>query len=125
MEAVYDVHLGNLGRIRRMIAAEAVSSGLPGSRADDFALAVNEIACNAIVHGRPPASLSVWHEKGDLVCEVTDAGKGIEDLRTGETMPKPDASGGRGLWLSRQICDEVEIRNDGGCTVSLRAAVPS
>jgi serine/threonine-protein kinase RsbW len=124
-EATADVNLAALGGIRRMVAAEAMASGLSRSRANEFALAANEVACNAIVHGRPPATLRVWEEEGELICEVTDAGDGIEDVMAGEVMPPPDSPDGRGLWLSRQVCDAVEIHNGTGCTVSLRAAVPN
>jgi anti-sigma regulatory factor (Ser/Thr protein kinase) len=124
-EATADVNLVELGRIRRMVASEAMASGLSRSRANEFALAANEVAYNAIVHGRPPATLSVWEEDGELICEVTDAGDGIEDVTAGQLMPSPGSPGGRGLWLTRQVCDAVEIHNGTGCTVSLRAAVPN
>jgi anti-sigma regulatory factor (Ser/Thr protein kinase) len=116
--------LADLGRIRRAVSALAVANGLPHWRADELALAANEIACNAIVHGRPPARLRIWHEKGELICEVSDAGDGIRDRLAGRVRPSPDDVRGRGLWLSRQICDAVEITGGVGCTVSLRAATP-
>jgi anti-sigma regulatory factor (Ser/Thr protein kinase) len=121
----FEFGLADLGRIRRVVMERAVAAGLPGSRAADLALAVNEIAGNAIVHGRPPARLSLRKEDGDLICEVTDAGDGIEDALAGRRRPSPEAPGGRGLWLSRLICDTVEISSGVGCTVSLRAATPS
>ena len=117
--------LADLGRIRRAVASAAVRSGLPRSRADDFALAVNEIACNAIVHGRPPATFRIWRGDGELVCQVADRGAGINDHLVGRRRPPADGIGGRGIWLARKLCDAVEIRNRGGCTVSLRAAAPS
>jgi serine/threonine-protein kinase RsbW len=121
----FEFGLGDLGRIRRVVMERAVATGLPDSRAADLALAVNEIAGNAIVHGRPPARLSLREEEGELICEVTDAGDGIKDALAGRRRPAPDAPGGRGLWLSRLICDAVEINSGVGCTVSLRAATPS
>jgi serine/threonine-protein kinase RsbW len=120
-----EVNLPALGRIRHAVATAAVESGLSDTRADEMALAVNEVACNAIVHGEPPATVKVWQGDGELLCEVSDSGEGIRDPDVGRHTPEPDALGGRGLWLSRLASDAVEIGRQGGSTVSLRAAVPS
>jgi hypothetical protein len=52
---VLEFDLADLRGMRRMVTAMAVDCGLPGSRADELALAVNEIASNAVVHGGMPA----------------------------------------------------------------------
>jgi anti-sigma regulatory factor (Ser/Thr protein kinase) len=117
--------LADLGWIREVVTARAQDNGLPGTRAEDLALAVNEIATNAIVHGRPPARLSIWEENNELICEVSDTGDGFEGALAGRRKPAPEAARGRGLWLSRLICDAVEIDSGIGCTVSLRAAIPN
>jgi serine/threonine-protein kinase RsbW len=117
--------LADLGQVRRLAGAAAVESGLSGDRAAELALAVNEIATNAIVHGSPPAILRVWQLDGELIYEISDAGEGIDDALVGRRRPAADAVGGRGIWLARLICDAVEIRKGSGCTVSLRAEVPS
>src|SRR4051794_31512087 len=119
-----DFNLADLRRMRRMVTSTAVSSGLSGSRADELALAVNEIASNAVVHGRPPATLRVWQERGELICEVSDDGDGIKDAMAGQFTPPPGNIGGRGIWLTRMLCDAVEIRNRDGCTVALHASAP-
>jgi anti-sigma regulatory factor (Ser/Thr protein kinase) len=119
-----DFNLADLHRVRRTVATMAVRSGLSGSRADELALAVNEIASNAVVHGRPPATLRIWHGEGELICEVSDAGDGIKDALAGQLTPPPDGIGGRGIWLTRMLSDAVEIRNGVGCTVSIHAAAP-
>ena len=116
--------LADLHRVRELVLAAAVDADLPQERADELALAVNEIATNAIVHGRPPTTLRVWRQKGEIVCEVADAGKGIKDPLAGHLRPPAEAPGGRGLWLARLLCDAVEIRNGVGCTVTLHATTP-
>lgn len=108
--------------LRRLVASTARNAGLSSSRADELALAANEIATNAVLHGRPPATLRIWQREGEIVCEVADAGPGMKDTRAGQLRPPAGASGGRGLWLARQLCDSVEIRNGVWCTVSLRMA---
>jgi anti-sigma regulatory factor (Ser/Thr protein kinase) len=119
-----DFNLADLRRVRRLVTSMAVASGLPGSRADELALAVNEIASNAVVHGQPPATLRVWQEAGELICEVSDDGDGIKDAMAGQFTPPAGGIGGRGIWLTRMLCDAVEIRNGDGCTVALHASTP-
>jgi anti-sigma regulatory factor (Ser/Thr protein kinase) len=121
---VLDVKLADLRLVRRTVAGMAVAAGLSGSRADELALAVNEIASNAVVHGRPPASLRIWQGDRELICEVSDAGDGIKDAFAGQLTPPLDGIGGRGIWLTRMLSDAVEIRNGVGCTVSIHAAAP-
>ncbi len=121
---VLDFNLADLRRVRRTVAAMAMVAGLSGTRADELVFAVNEIASNAVVHGRPPASLRIWKGDGELICEVSDAGDGIKDALAGQLAPPPDGIGGRGIWLTRMLSDAVEIRNGVGCTVSIHAAAP-
>ena len=119
-----DFNLAGLRGVRRLVSSAAVASGLSGPRSEEIALAVNEIASNAVIHGRPPATLRIWHGDGELICEVTDAGKGISDVLAGQLTPSPEDIGGRGIWLARLLCDAVEIRNGVGCAVSIHAATP-
>jgi anti-sigma regulatory factor (Ser/Thr protein kinase) len=121
---VLDFNLADLHAVRQVVTSMVVASGLPGSRADELALAVNEIASNALVHGSPPATLRIWQEDGELICEVSDGGEGIKDVLAGQLTPPPDGIGGRGLWLARMLSDAVEIRNGKGCTVSIHATAP-
>jgi serine/threonine-protein kinase RsbW len=111
--------LTDLSALRRLVASAAQRAGLSPSRADQLALAANEIATNALVHGGPPAELRIWQRDEEIVCEVADSGRGIKDQRAGQLRPPAGALSGRGLWLARHLCDSVEIRNDLGCTVSL------
>jgi anti-sigma regulatory factor (Ser/Thr protein kinase) len=113
--------LADLVELRRIATSVALEAGLPARRAGEFALAVNEIATNAIVHGRPPATLRAWIGEGEIVSEVTDAGGGIKDRSAGTVAPPVDATGGRGMWLARNLVDGLEIRNGAGCTVLLRS----
>ena len=121
---VLDFNLADLYAVRQVVISLAVASGLPGSRADELALAVNEVASNALVHGSPPATLRIWQEDGELICEVSDAGEGIKDVLAGQLTPPSDRIGGRGIWLARMLSDAVEIRNGTGCTVSIHATAP-
>jgi signal transduction histidine kinase len=90
----------------------------------DFVFAANEIATNALTHGRPPVIVRLHHADGTWLCVVTDDGRGLHDPYAGVDSPlpgNPDARG-RGLWLARQLCERVTISTgaDGaGTTVRL------
>jgi anti-sigma regulatory factor (Ser/Thr protein kinase) len=117
--------LGDLPAVRRVVESTAVGAGLPAARVGEMVLAVNEIATNAVIHGRPPAKLRVWKPEGELVFEVSDAGQGIKDVLAGQLRPTARRRGGRGLWLTRLLSDAVEVRNGDGCTVSIHATAPT
>jgi anti-sigma regulatory factor (Ser/Thr protein kinase) len=114
-----------LSAVRRATGSFGRTAGLERTRADDLVLALDEIATNALVHGRSPATLRIWHEDGEVIVEVSDVGDGVRDVFAGQLKPSPNRPGGRGLWLCRLLCDAVEVRNGSGCTVSLHASVPA
>jgi len=116
--------LADLPALRRLIASTGTAAGLTPSRADELVLAANEIATNALVHGRPPATVRIWRDNSELICEVSDTGDGIKQELPGQLTPATDAQSGRGIWLARMLCDAVEVRNGSGCVVSLHAATP-
>ncbi len=84
----------------------------PADLIDDFLIAVDEMASNAVRHGHPPAGLRLWTAPGTLVCTITDAGRGWDDPFAGYGPAHGEdlSGGGMGLWLARQLCDHVAIR---------------
>ena len=117
--------LADLPALRRTIRSLAIDAGLSRTRADELVLAVNEIATNAVVHGRSPATLRAWRAHRELVFEVSDCGEGIKDVLAGQLTPAVAGLGGRGLWLTRLLSDAVEISNGTGCTVAVHATAPA
>jgi anti-sigma regulatory factor (Ser/Thr protein kinase) len=117
--------LEDLPAMRRLIGSFALDAGLTGSRTEEIVLAANEIATNAVIHGRPPNTLRAWDADGEIIVEVTDAGDGIRDPLAGRRPPPPDSLSGRGLWLTRLLFDAVEVRNAGGCTVTMHTSTSS
>jgi anti-sigma regulatory factor (Ser/Thr protein kinase) len=114
--------LADLGDVRRLVAQAAMEAGMSDRKASDFVLAADELATNAIMHGQPPAVLRVWRDDGEVFCEVTDAGRGIDAPAPERSpLPPPNALGGRGLWLARELSDEFEIQAGAGSTVLIRA----
>lgn len=110
------VYTTNLSEVRALAEKEARAAGLPQSRVVDFVIAVSELAANTVRHARSSGSLDIWQADGEVVCEIRDAGV-ISDPLAGSEPPPPDAGGGHGLWLVRQICDRVELHSDAGGTV--------
>lgn len=98
--------------LRHTVAARAEESGLGGARLDDFVLAINELITNAVRHGGGQGWLRLWLTGGMLYCLVSDAGGGITvDLLDDQRRPAPETAGGWGLWLARQLSDEMLVRS--------------
>jgi anti-sigma regulatory factor (Ser/Thr protein kinase) len=99
-----------LGSVRRFVSDHAGLAGLGRTRAEDFEVAVNELAGNSVRHGGGGGTASVWLEYDALVCEVRDAGV-IADPLVGRTRPDAMQLSGRGIWMANQFCDLVQVRS--------------
>jgi anti-sigma regulatory factor (Ser/Thr protein kinase) len=108
---------GDLTRVRRFVRRNVERAGLRGDRVADLALAVHELATNALRHGSTPVELRMWTAPAGVVAEVADGGAGLDDRFAGHLEPGPAAVGGRGLWMARQLCDVVEVRSTDAGTV--------
>lgn len=116
----------NLSEVRTLAERHARKAGLPEARIVDFVIAVSEVTANTVRHARSTGSMEIWTSDGEIVCEIRDRGV-IKDPMAGRQPPAPDAGGGHGLWLVRQVCDRVELQSDENGTVirlhmSLRTA---
>jgi anti-sigma regulatory factor (Ser/Thr protein kinase) len=98
-----------LGLLRRTVAHYAAEAGLGGAKVHELVFAANEVATNSLVHGGGRGTLRIWRQAPSVVCEVRDDGR-ITDPLAGRVQPSQGAHGGRGLWLSTQLCDLVQIR---------------
>jgi anti-sigma regulatory factor (Ser/Thr protein kinase) len=87
----------------------------------DLGIAVSEVTANALLYGRAPVTARMWRRTERLLVTIADHGAGPPGLRRGWLPPLNRRSeGGYGLWISRQCCDELDIRVDfSGCTVRL------
>jgi anti-sigma regulatory factor (Ser/Thr protein kinase) len=114
-----------LNEVRRRVVDEARSAGLDPIRAEEFQLAVSEIAANSVRHAGGAGVLRVWSEAESVVAEVRDPGH-IADPLAGRRRPEIDQVGGYGLWIANQLCDLVQIRSfvDGN-VVRLRMRRPA
>jgi anti-sigma regulatory factor (Ser/Thr protein kinase) len=102
-----------------MVLTQAREAGLPEARVQDLVLAVSEVAANTLRHTRSSGTLAIWHDTDEIVCEIRDSGT-ITNPDQGARKPPPGSSGGHGLWLVRQVCDQVElISDDSGTTIRM------
>ena len=116
---------GRVTGLRHAVAAYAEASGLAGQRLEDFVLAVNELITNAVRHGGGQGWLRLWREDHTVRCEVSDSGGGIAASQLGDRdRPPPNTTGGRGLWLARQLSDDMVVNTDAtGTTIQISTAV--
>ncbi|GAA4259487.1 sensor histidine kinase [Dactylosporangium darangshiense] len=109
----------DMAPVRQFVADHAVRLGVPPGRLDDFTLAVNEIATNAVRHGAGRGEVRMWATDRRVICEVSDTGTATDGF-LGFLRSDPSAGQGHGLWIARQICDLLEMHTGGpGTTVRL------
>ena len=111
---------GTLYALRAAVQAHASQAGLSEERVGEVVLAIHELAANAIAHGAGHGRLRMWERADALNCEVADAGPvgpsrptGPSDSPTGpsEVADPWPAAAGHGLWLVRQVADQLDLRS--------------
>lgn len=112
----------DLPTLRETVHEAAVAAGLDPPRVTDFVLAVHELAANSVVHGGGRGTLRIWVEAETLICEVADKGEFFEKA-AGAARRGAQAEGGFGLWIVRQACDSVEIRQVRGHGTVVRVTI--
>jgi len=114
----------DLAAIRAVVHRYALQAGLTEARAIDLTLAVSEVAAKTVKHAKSPGSLKIWYDAKEIVCQIHDEGV-ITDPLAGRRQPSLDASGGHGLWIVNQVCDQVEILSgETGTTIRLHMTLP-
>jgi anti-sigma regulatory factor (Ser/Thr protein kinase) len=105
-----------IAEVRIAMRALAERHGF-AERANDLVLALDEVVANAQEHGTPPILIDAWVD-GRVVVEVRDNGSGFEPNRVWARHP-PDRFGtrGRGLWITRQLTDHLQVACGEGGTV--------
>ena len=106
--------LPDLPQVREFAESGARDVGMSEESVNDFVIAVNEVATNAVTHGAGDAQVRTWADNGDIVVEVHDEG----NWKAG---PVPGAVGGMGLWVARLLSSDLTLRIGGrGSTVVMR-----
>lgn len=94
---------------RRFLRDLLSRRNLDPRRIDELVLVATELVTNARKAGAASVTLSCWAAPRGLVLQVDDDGCGMDAPGVGFLPPLPDAVGGRGLWIARQLTDVVEI----------------
>jgi len=113
---------GNLSELHRQVRALLTGHGLGRDLVEDLLTAVHEVAINGVRHGEPPVTVRFWVAPERVECTVTDRGPGVDDPFVGYVRGGGDElpEGRIGLWLARQLCDEVAMgRTPDGFTTRL------
>ncbi len=107
--------LDDLAAIRELVESSAVAAGGDPDLVGDLVLAVNEAACNIIVHGyqNRPGSVEVIVEQSDhdIQVRLRDQAPAFDPT----SVPTPDITrplemrgiGGMGVHMMRQFTDEI------------------
>ena len=111
-----DLAAGLIGT-RELVRSAAAEAALPPERVAEVVLAAHEVAMNALTHGHGHGAVRIWRADSELVCEVEDHGPGLSDPDEGCRPPDTHRDRGRGLWITRQLCDRVEIESAPGGTL--------
>lgn len=104
----------SLKELRHTVAGYAQAAGMGGDQATSLVLSVSEIAANSVEHGAGHGLVRMWTNETGVVCEISDSGGRLEDPLPGYIPPEPESQRGYGLWISRQLCDLVELRSQDG-----------
>lgn len=96
-------------RQARNLAREAFIEWGLESRKSDVALAVSEIATNALAHGHRPAVL-LLRRRGTICAPVGCCT--VINLGGWRTHDAVSDEGGRGLLIARQVADSMSVRTN-------------
>jgi anti-sigma regulatory factor (Ser/Thr protein kinase) len=115
---------GALLTLREEVRECAIQSGISEDRSEDMALAVHELAANAIVHDGGAGRLRVWKLATALQCQVDDGDQmrspkagpsrdGMRYIQPGSASSPVSADSlpsekGHGLWVVRKLADQVK-----------------
>jgi len=114
-------NLRAIGNVTDTISGILTSIGIKEEKRQEIALAVQEALANAVVHGcesNPSKEIRCRlrrDSQGTIVVIVTDPGPGFSPATISDPK-RPEglyAGGGRGVYLIRQLMDEVSFENGG------------
>jgi anti-sigma regulatory factor (Ser/Thr protein kinase) len=114
------LELGEPAQLQDRLAHELSEASMPDARARDMLVAAREVLSNAERYGRGVRSLRVGQVGEHIVCEVTDAGPGLDDPLAGYVPPRQLGDDPAGLWIARQLTSRLELSSEAaGLTVRL------
>jgi anti-sigma regulatory factor (Ser/Thr protein kinase) len=125
-ELVLPNETARLRQVRRFVSEFLSDLRAPVDVTSEVVLAVSEAAANACKYGRTPMGRSEIRVRcavqgQDIAVTVADDGQGFDpESHGGNGLPDRFASGGRGLFLMRELMDDVRFEcTDQGTAVTL------
>ncbi|RAO37688.1 hypothetical protein PSN13_01683 [Micromonospora saelicesensis] len=115
--------LADLNRVRQEVEAVSRQYPLDPEEIENWVIAVNELMINVIRHGGGAGGLRLLLD-GQLICEVTDQGRGFNIARYFPCAERPPLSdtGGMGLWVVGQMADYLLVDSGpAGTTIRIAA----
>lgn len=119
--------INEIPRVSDLIESVMQGHQFPGEDILDTQLAVEEVVTNVIMHGYGEAggeilvALAYHAEAGAMEIRIEDSAAPFDPL----TLPEPDISldiderkiGGLGIFLTRQVMDDIQYRYEGNKNV--------
>jgi serine/threonine-protein kinase RsbW len=103
-----DFTVNDLQRVRALVEQAGQRTGLSDPKTGDLVTAVNEIVINAVSYAGGNGSITIAQTPDGVCVKVQDSGPGLpSDLEP--TLPAPESTGGRGLWLAKRLCRRLSI----------------
>ncbi|GAA4964719.1 ATP-binding protein [Actinoplanes utahensis] len=123
--AVTLYEVAELSALRSMLGAWTAEHGFTVQATEDVMVAVVEVATNGLRYGGAPVRIRAWRHGATLIVQCDDAGGHPIPVTAGYHRPHPLAAvtGGRGLWLARQLADVAVMSSAPGRT-SVRLYFP-
>lgn len=109
--------------LRRHVRDFLASLRVDPSTTYDILLATDEAAANAVAHGRSEGGNGIVRlrcstDRDCVVVAISDEGQGFDPAEVEmHRLPSLTSQGGRGLFLVRELMDEVQIDASGPGTV--------
>lgn len=102
-----------VGIVRMQAEAVARRLGYGEEEVYDILTSVGEVCDNAIEHGRSERGIDVEYlmTREAMRVEIVDYGPGFDPHGLGDEVPDLMAEGGRGLFLMKQLMDEVTFES--------------
>ena len=125
-------YLGAVRSILRGFLEECIETRLPEDQVNEVQLALQEACINVVRHAHAkdasrPLVVAIIASKERLVLEIEDFGPGLPDrsLQPRDPDPANPREGGYGLFMMRQVMDEVRSeRRDGKHVLVLVKRLP-
>jgi len=96
-------------QFREELSTELALARAPKTKAMDMLVAATEAFENARRHGGGVRALRAGGAEGWFVCEIEDAGPGLDDPLAGYLPPRSEEARGAGLWIARQLVSRLEL----------------